>query len=97
MQDIEHYKGKPIIYSLGNFVFNGFKDADNNTGWLLRLDVDRQGVRGWQTVVAHIDRNGTPHPANKTEGMCWGRGAEQASACLPPQPGPSTARRLSGR
>jgi len=96
-QDVEHYKGKPIIYSLGNFVFNGFKDADNNTGWLLRLDVDRQGVRRWQTVVAHIDRSGTPHPANQTEGMCWARGAEQVSACLSPQPGASTARRPSGR
>jgi poly-gamma-glutamate synthesis protein (capsule biosynthesis protein) len=33
-----------------------------NTGWLLRMELDRQGVRHWQTVVAHIDRQGTPHP-----------------------------------
>ena len=40
-QDVEQYRGKPIIYSLGNFVFDGFASADNNTGWLLRLELDR--------------------------------------------------------
>lgn len=80
-QDIEHYQGNPIIYSLGNFVFDGFSDVDNNTGWLLRLELDRQGVRRWRTVVAHIDRNGTPHPGPRSEGACWERGLESAVAC----------------
>ncbi|MDB5920493.1 MAG: poly-gamma-glutamate biosynthesis protein, partial [Massilia sp.] len=31
-QDVEQYRGKPIIYSLGNFVFDGFSSLDNNTG-----------------------------------------------------------------
>lgn len=79
-QDVEQYQGKPIVYSLGNFVFDGFTDADNNTGWLLRLELDRQGVRRWQTIVAHIDRQGIPHPA-PAPGFCWRRGQEQATAC----------------
>lgn len=79
-QDVEQYQGKPIIYSLGNFVFDGFTDADNNTGWLLRLELDRQGVRRWQTIVAHIDRQGIPHPAPDA-GSCWRRGQEEPSAC----------------
>lgn len=81
-QDIEHYRGKPIIYSLGNFVFNGFHDEDNNTGWLLRLEVDRQGVRRWRTTIAHIDRKGVPHPGPRSEGLCWTRGQEaEAMRC----------------
>ena len=63
VQDIETYRGKPIFYSLGNFVFDGFTDADNNTGWLLRLEADRQGIKGWQVFVAHMDRQGVPHLA----------------------------------
>lgn len=81
IQDVEHYQGKPIIYSLGNFVFDGFSDPANNTGWLLRMELDRQGVRGWRTVSARIDREGTPHPAPQLGGLCWERGQDQATAC----------------
>lgn len=81
-QDIEHYRGKPIIYSLGNFVFDGFSDEDNNTGWLLRLELDKEGVRRWRTFVAHIDRRGIPHPGPRSEGQCWARGQETATKCL---------------
>lgn len=80
-QDIEHYQGKPIIYSLGNFLFDGFKDEDNNTGWLLRMDVDRQGVRSWRTHIGHIDRQGVPHPRPASEGQCWARGQDAATGC----------------
>jgi poly-gamma-glutamate capsule biosynthesis protein CapA/YwtB (metallophosphatase superfamily) len=80
-QDTEQYHDKPIIYSLGNFVFDGFSDPDNNTGWLLLMDLDRQGVRSWRTVVATINSEGTPHPARKANGSCWKRGQLVASAC----------------
>ena len=63
VQDIEHYKGKPIVYSLGNFIFDGFDDEDNNTGWVLTLEVGREGVRRASRQTARIDRHGTPHPA----------------------------------
>lgn len=79
-QDVEQYRGKPIIYSLGNFVFDGFSDADNNTGWLLQMELDRSGARAWRTVVAYIDRQGIPHPA-RTEGPCWQRGRDEAATC----------------
>jgi len=35
IQDTEIYRGRPIVYSLGNFVFDGFTTAASNTGWLL--------------------------------------------------------------
>jgi poly-gamma-glutamate capsule biosynthesis protein CapA/YwtB (metallophosphatase superfamily) len=81
IQDVEQYRGKPIIYSLGNFVFDGFNDPGGNTGWLLQMDLDLEGVRSWRTLVAHIDREGTPHPAPQEKGMCWARGQQAAAAC----------------
>jgi len=63
VQDTEVYRGKPIIYSLGNFVFDGFSSPDNNTGWLLWMDVTRSGVQAWHVDVVHQDRQGSPHPA----------------------------------
>jgi Bacterial capsule synthesis protein PGA_cap len=80
-QDVESYRGKPIVYSLGNFVFDGFTDVDNNTGWLLRLELDRQGVRSWNTVVARIDSRGTPHPRPDLPAQCWERETAEARAC----------------
>ena len=61
LQDTEQYKGKPIFYSLGNFVFEGFPDKVNNVAWVVRLSVDRQGVRAWQAHTVHIDKQGLPH------------------------------------
>jgi poly-gamma-glutamate capsule biosynthesis protein CapA/YwtB (metallophosphatase superfamily) len=61
LQDTEQYKGKPIFYSLGNFVFEGFPDKVNNLGWVVRLTIDRQGVRAWQAHDVHIDKQGLPH------------------------------------
>ncbi len=65
VQDHEEYRGRPIIYSLGNFVFDGFTDRDNNTGWLLRMELDRRGVKNWRVTVARIDRRGIPHPSTE--------------------------------
>jgi poly-gamma-glutamate synthesis protein (capsule biosynthesis protein) len=62
VEDIEHYKGKPIVYSLGNFIFDGFTDEDNNTGWVLTLNVGKGGVRSASRHTARMDRYGTPHP-----------------------------------
>jgi poly-gamma-glutamate synthesis protein (capsule biosynthesis protein) len=88
-QDIEFYKGKPIVYSLGNFVFNGFNDEDNNTGWLLRLSLDRQGVTGFEITVARIDgASGIPRPLPPDRGWCWSRGKAAVQSCVPRQDGP---------
>ncbi len=65
LQDTEQYKGKPIFYSLGNFVFEGFPDKINNVAWVVRLSVDRQGVRAWQAHIVHIDKQGLPHAGKR--------------------------------
>jgi len=61
-QEVEYYNGHLIVYSLGNFVFNGFDSPETQTGWALRLTLDKKGVLKWDTVVADLDRKGVPHP-----------------------------------
>jgi poly-gamma-glutamate synthesis protein (capsule biosynthesis protein) len=46
-------------------VFDGFSSADNNTGWVLWLDVTRQGVQRWHIDEVHQDRQGTPRLARR--------------------------------
>lgn len=70
LQDTETYQGKPIFYSLGNFVFEGFPDKVNNLGWVARLSLDRKGVRGWQAHTVKIDKQGLPHAHTRpTQGV----------------------------
>lgn len=72
-QDTEIIDGKPVIYSLGNFVFDGFKDADNNTGSILWMTVTASGVRDWRLEEVHIDAAGRPHPGNPGSPQPQGR------------------------
>ena len=81
VQDTETYRGRPIVDSLGNFVFGGFSKDIANAGWRLRLELDREGARAWRTDVAHIDRRGIPHPAPPTDGTCWERGQAEPAPC----------------
>uniref|UniRef100_Q46MZ1 Putative poly-gamma-glutamate biosynthesis enzyme n=1 Tax=Cupriavidus pinatubonensis (strain JMP 134 / LMG 1197) TaxID=264198 RepID=Q46MZ1_CUPPJ len=84
-QDIEQYKGRPIFYSLGNFVFDGFKDADNTTGWLLRLEASRNGVRGWQLYLTRTDSEGIPRPVSPQPHLCWHGGKGIKTKCTAPR------------
>lgn len=61
-QGSETYRGKPIIYSLGNFVFDGFELPAAKLGWLLEMSVDQGGVTHWNIVEARIEGEGTPYP-----------------------------------
>jgi poly-gamma-glutamate synthesis protein (capsule biosynthesis protein) len=64
-QDIEVYQGKLIVYSLGNFVFNGFNTVSTTTGWLLQLGLGFEGVRDWTILPVRLDRHGTPRMAHQ--------------------------------
>ena len=64
-QNIEIYKDKPIFYSLGNFVFDGFTDEHTRTGWGLRLILSTDGKLDWKIIEARIDRSGVPHPGRE--------------------------------
>ncbi len=58
----EYYRGKPIVYSLGNFVFDGFDAPEARLGWLLELELTKAGVVRFRTESARIDENGLPSP-----------------------------------
>jgi poly-gamma-glutamate synthesis protein (capsule biosynthesis protein) len=81
VQDVEIYKGRPVIYSLGNFVFDGFEAEETTTGWLVTLAVDRQGATGFRTTTARIDREGIPHPRTGGQELCWVRGQDATGRC----------------
>lgn len=75
------YRGKPIIWSLGNFVFDSFTTRETTTGWLLRMSVDRTGVSAWRTVEARMDEAGTPHRVPDARTPCWRRGQTSVAEC----------------
>ena len=80
-QDIEHHRGKPIVYSVGNFVM---KETDNDAqrvGWMLRLRLDAQGVQAFDTRVARIDLRGIPQPDTRALSPCWQRGDDRVGLC----------------
>ncbi len=84
-QGAELYRGKPIIYSLGNFVFDGFDDVPaGRVGWLLRLELDRRGVAEWRTFEARMDGEGVPSPAAGAVTPCGRRGDRVVGACRNP-------------
>jgi poly-gamma-glutamate synthesis protein (capsule biosynthesis protein) len=73
-QDIDLYRGKPIVYSVGNFVMKETDNDHQRKAWVLHLDLDRQGVKGLDTEGVQIDFNGLPSPAQPGPMPCWRRG-----------------------
>jgi poly-gamma-glutamate synthesis protein (capsule biosynthesis protein) len=45
IQPIEIYKGKPIFYSLGNFVFDQYFSEETQTGLTLSLEMSEDSMR----------------------------------------------------
>jgi poly-gamma-glutamate synthesis protein (capsule biosynthesis protein) len=83
-QDIEHYRGKPIIYSVGNFVMKETDNANQRVGWVLRLQLDARGVSAFDTRVAQIDFDGIPTRKPSAASPCWQRGQATVAQCTAP-------------
>jgi len=63
----EVYKGRPIVYSLGNFVFDYFPgDPLVWTGWVARLTLSKSAAPELEIFVVELDRSGIPHLTPKT-------------------------------
>jgi poly-gamma-glutamate synthesis protein (capsule biosynthesis protein) len=80
-QDIEHYRGKPIVYSVGNFVMKETDNDNQRRGWVLRLKLDKQGVSGFDTGVARISFDGIPALDRSAVSPCWNRGDSATRNC----------------
>src|SRR5512133_479013 len=83
-QDIEQYRGKPIVYSVGNFVMKETDNDNQRRGWLLRLQLDKLGAIGFDTRVAQIDLEGMPRADRASASPCWSRGETGVRQCTNP-------------
>jgi len=80
-QDVGVYKGKPIVFSVGNFVMKETDNDNQRKAWVLKLDLDNQGVRGFFAQPIRLDMKGIPKMARTETGPCWQRGAKTVSQC----------------
>jgi poly-gamma-glutamate synthesis protein (capsule biosynthesis protein) len=76
-QEVEYYQGKLIVYSLGNYVFDGFDEGPSRIGWLVRLRMNKRGLVAWDTVVAHMDDDGIPHLMRDTASPSGAAGSDK--------------------
>ena len=76
-QEVEYHQGKLIAYSLGNFVFNGFDEGPERTGWILRIKLDKQGLVAWDTVVTHMDEKGSAFLQREVSSPSGQRGSDK--------------------
>jgi poly-gamma-glutamate capsule biosynthesis protein CapA/YwtB (metallophosphatase superfamily) len=82
IQNVEHYKGKPIIYSLGNFIIDAVDNEPQSRGWVIRLEVNRQGVQAWRTYLAKLDSDGIPQWIKDAKTPCWDKKSGVMRECV---------------
>lgn len=80
-QGAESYRGRPIVYSLGNFLFNGFDTEATLTGWMLDVRVDRNGVQRWRTRVVRLNADGVPTPDDTAASPCGDSSSDEVRTC----------------
>lgn len=83
-QDIEIVDGKPVVYSVGNFMMKETDNAEQRIGWVLELNLDKAGVVSWRTHTALIDTHGVPTPASGHKvqhSPCGQRGGDKPERC----------------
>lgn len=62
-QTIDYHRGKPIVYSLGNFVFDYYAgDPAVWLGWVATLDISDSGDVGLRIDAVEMDSAGIPTP-----------------------------------
>ena len=81
--DVELYQGKPIIYSVGNFVMKETDNERQRQAWVLRMTFDGAGASGFTTHPVRLDADGIPHPDRTGKSPCWQRGQHQPGLCEP--------------
>ncbi len=60
-ETIDIYRGAPIVYSLGNFVFDYYPgDPSEWTGWCVELRISQNGAIDVETTVVALSPTGVP-------------------------------------
>jgi len=80
-QGAESYHGKPIVYSLGNFLFNGFDTEATLTGWMLDVRLGKAGVQSWRTRVVKLNADGVPTADEKAGSPCGDSKSDEVRTC----------------
>ncbi len=80
-QDVSVYKGKPIVYSVGNFVMKETDNAFQRQGWVLKMYLDKRGVTRFETLPVKIDLEGIPSIDRAASSPCWQRGDKNTGLC----------------
>jgi poly-gamma-glutamate synthesis protein (capsule biosynthesis protein) len=80
-QGAESYRGKPIVYSLGNFLFNGFDTEATTTGWVLEARIGKAGVKQWRTRVVRLAANGVPRLDRGASSPCGDSRSDEVRQC----------------
>jgi poly-gamma-glutamate capsule biosynthesis protein CapA/YwtB (metallophosphatase superfamily) len=81
-QTIDWYEDRPIVYSLGNFVFDYYPyDPPVWTGWIVKLTFGESGRPGLDVTTVELDPAGIPHlvPSPREE-------TRRAPPDIPPTP-----------
>jgi poly-gamma-glutamate synthesis protein (capsule biosynthesis protein) len=50
-------------------------------GWVLRMQLTRDGVQSWGTILANINPQGIPSPAPHAKTPCWNKKNNQITTC----------------
>ena len=85
-QDIEFHQGKPILYSVGNFIMKETDNAQQRLGWVVRLKINKMGVQAFDTHTARIDQQGIPRYDKKTPSPCWQKSWDKERPCMAGHP-----------
>ena len=80
-QDVSVYKGRPIIYSVGNFVMKETDNAFQRQAWVLKMYLDKRGVTRFETLPVKIDMEGIPSIDRTAPSPCWQRGDKSTGLC----------------
>jgi poly-gamma-glutamate synthesis protein (capsule biosynthesis protein) len=81
-QDIAVYRGKPVIFSVGNFVMKETDNEFQRKGWVLKLYLDKHGVTRFETLPVKIDMEGLPTIDQEAISPCWSRGERVPQNCI---------------
>ena len=87
-QPLDFYHGRPVIYSLGNLVFDGAPGLESwNRGDLLEVDIGRRGAEEMsiRLLPVRLDARGFPHAANEDQAL--GKHSRDGRRRFFPQPG----------
>jgi poly-gamma-glutamate capsule biosynthesis protein CapA/YwtB (metallophosphatase superfamily) len=64
-QTIDWYKGRPVVYSLGNFLFDYFPtDPPVWKGWIVKLTFGADASPKLEKSTVELDPAGVPHPVS---------------------------------